>query len=59
MNVARPDDGAPGEPAAADGGRDREAPGPVHGLFQRRFAGDDALGPSGSSLLTGIFRRST
>jgi hypothetical protein len=43
MNVARPDDGAPGEPAAADGGQDREAPGPVHGLFQRRFAGDDAL----------------
>src|SRR5947207_14116801 len=43
MNVARPDDGDPGEPAASDGGPDREAPGPVHGLFQRRFAGDDAL----------------
>ena len=43
MNVARPGDGDPGEPAAADGGPDRDAPGPVHGLFQRRFAGDDAL----------------
>ena len=43
MNVTRPDDGDSGEPAAADGGPDQEAPGPVHGLFQRRFAGDDAL----------------
>ena len=43
MNVARPVDGDPGEPAAAEGGQDRDAPGPVHGLFQRRFAGDDAL----------------
>ena len=43
MNVARPVDGDPGEAAAAEGGQDRDAPGPVHGLFQRRFAGDDAL----------------
>ena len=43
MNVARPGDRDPGEPAAADGGQDGEAAGPVHGLFQRRFAGDDAL----------------
>ena len=43
MNVARPVDGDPGEPTAAEGGQDRDAPGPVHGLFQRRFAGDDAL----------------
>ena len=42
MNVARPDDGDPGEPAA-ESGPDRAAPGPVHGLFLRRFAGDDAL----------------
>src|ERR1043165_178429 len=43
MNVVRPDDGDPREPATADGGQDRDAPGPVHGLFQQRFAGDDAL----------------
>ena len=43
MNAARPGDGDPGVAAASDGGPDREAPGPVHGLFQRRFAGDDAL----------------
>ena len=43
MNVARPGDGDSGGPAASDGGPDREASGPVHGLFQRRFAGDDAL----------------
>ena len=43
MNVARAGDGDSGEPAALDGGPDREASGPVHGLFQRRFAGDDAL----------------
>jgi hypothetical protein len=42
MDVARPDDGDHGEPAV-EGGQDREAPGPVHGLFQRRVAGDDAL----------------
>jgi hypothetical protein len=43
MDVARPGAGGPGEPDAAEGGLDRKAPGPVHGLFQRRFAGDDAL----------------
>src|ERR1044071_514542 len=42
MSVARPGDRDPGEPAA-DGGQDRAAAGPVHGLFQRPFAGDDAL----------------
>ena len=43
MKVARPGDGDSGEPAASDGGPHREASGPVHGLFQRLFAGDDAL----------------
>ena len=43
MNVARPGDRDPDESAAAEGGPGRAAPGPVHGLFQRRFAGDDAL----------------
>jgi hypothetical protein len=43
MDVVRPGGGDPGEPGTAAGGPDREAPGPVHGLFQRRVAGDDAL----------------
>ena len=43
MDGARPDDGGPGEPGAAKGAPDRAVPGPVHGLFQRRVAGDDAL----------------
>ena len=32
-----------GEPGAAEPGKDRDVLGPVHGLFQRRVAGDDAL----------------
>jgi hypothetical protein len=43
MDGARPADSDLGELGAADGGTGREPIGPVHGLFQRRFAGDDAL----------------
>jgi hypothetical protein len=43
MGHARSGDGDPGELGAADAGTDREALGPVYGLFQRRVAGDDAL----------------
>ena len=43
MDGARPDNGGPGEPGAAAGGPDPDVPEPVHGLFQRRVAGDDAL----------------
>ena len=43
MGHAQSGDGGPGELGAADAGPDREALGPVYGLFQRRVAGDDAL----------------
>ena len=43
MGHAQSGDGGPGELGAADAGTDREALGPVYGLFQRRVAGDDAL----------------
>jgi hypothetical protein len=43
MDGARPADSGLNELGAADGGTGREPIGPVHGLFQRRFAGDDAL----------------
>ena len=43
MDRARPGDGSPGELGAAEAGPGWEVLGPVHGLFQRRVAGDDAL----------------
>jgi hypothetical protein len=43
MDSARPGGGSLGEFSAAEAGTDREVLGPVHGLFQRRVAGDDAL----------------
>jgi hypothetical protein len=43
MDVARPGEGGPDQPGAAKGGPDLQTPGPVHGLFQRRVSGDDAL----------------
>jgi len=43
MDCARPGGGSPGELGAAEAGTGWEVLGPVHGLFQRRVAGDDAL----------------
>ena len=43
MNRARPDGEDAGPSGAAQGGTGQQEPGPVHGLFQRRVAGDDAL----------------
>ena len=43
MNGARPGSEDPGEASAAETASVQAAPGPVHALFQRRVAGDDAL----------------
>ncbi len=43
MDHAQPGGQSPGELGTAETGTDREVLGPVHGLFQRRVAGDDAL----------------
>ena len=43
MDRARRGGGSPGELGTAEAGTDGQVLGPVHGLFQRRFAGDDAL----------------
>ena len=43
MNHARPGAEAPGEAGTAEPGTDQGALGPLHALFQRRVAGDDAL----------------
>jgi hypothetical protein len=43
MDVARPGEEGPGQPGAAEGGPDLQTPAPVHGLFQRRVSGDNAL----------------
>ena len=43
MDRARPGGVSLGEPGAAEPGTGQDVLGPVHGLFQRRVAGDDAL----------------
>jgi hypothetical protein len=43
MDHARPDGRDPGAPGPADTGTDGEVTEPLHALFQRRVAGDDAL----------------
>jgi hypothetical protein len=43
MDRARPVDEGTGEFGTAETSTDQKMPGPVHALFQRRFAGDDAL----------------
>jgi hypothetical protein len=43
MDRTRPGGGSPGELGAAEAGPGWEVLGPVHGLCQRRVAGDDAL----------------
>jgi hypothetical protein len=43
MDHARPDGRDPGAPGPADTGTDEEVAEPLHALFQRRVAGDDAL----------------
>jgi hypothetical protein len=43
MDRARPGGGSLGELGVAEAGMGRGVLGPVHGLFQRRVAGDDAL----------------
>src|SRR5450755_3512390 len=43
MDCARPGGGSLGELGVAEAGMGRGVLGPVHGLFQRRVAGDDAL----------------
>jgi sugar phosphate isomerase/epimerase len=43
MEYARPDGNAPGEPSPAATGPDPQISEPLHALFYRRVAGDDAL----------------
>jgi len=43
MDHARPDGSGPGEPSPAETSTDEQVAEPLHALFQRRVAGDDAL----------------
>jgi hypothetical protein len=43
MDHARPDGSGPGEPSPAQTSTDEQVTEPLHALFQRRVAGDDAL----------------
>ena len=43
MDQARPDGQRPGEPAAPATSTDQQVTEPLHALFYRRVAGDDAL----------------
>jgi hypothetical protein len=43
MEYARPDGEGPGQPSTAATSADEQAPEPLHALFYRRVAGDDAL----------------
>src|SRR5215831_21144475 len=43
MDHARPDGQRPGEPPASATGTDQQVTEPLHALFYRRVAGDDAL----------------
>src|SRR5262249_13531351 len=43
MDHARPDGSGPGEPSPAETSPDEQVTEPLHALFQRRVAGDDAL----------------